>query len=197
MKESGNNIDLSIMPFMAMNQKVISALTSGDVPDLIFADAPANILPQNAWDDKIVDVTDVVSPYESQLTETAKAGSTFYNKVTKKRSYYLCPIKQGCVPFHIWGNLVEKAGYKLSDVPNTWDARWDFFKPMQAKLRADGMRKLYACGLQITTVGPNDGNGLFQAFLIANGGRASSRQMASCTPTTQRFARRRSSRSRS
>ena len=171
MKASGNKIDLSIMPFMAMNQKMISALTSGDVPDLIFADAPANILPQNAWDDKIVDVTDVVAPYESQLTETAKAGSTFYNKTTKKRSYYLCPIKQGCVPFHIWGNLVEQAGYKLSDAPKTWDAFWGFFKPMQAKLRAKGMRHLYACGLQITTVGPNDGNGLFQAFVIANGGQ--------------------------
>ena len=170
MKESGNKLDYSIMPFMAFNQKIISALTSGDVPDLIFSDAPANILPQNAWDDKITDVTDVVSPYESQLTETAKAGSTFYNKTTKKRSYYLCPIKQGCVPFHIWGNLVEQAGYKLSDAPKTWDEFWGFFKPMQAKLRANGMRHLYACGLQITTVGPNDGNGLFQAFMIANGG---------------------------
>ncbi|MGA8196039.1 MAG: hypothetical protein WB902_22015, partial [Acetobacteraceae bacterium] len=35
-KSSGNKIDLSIMPFMALNQKIISALTSGDVPDLIF-----------------------------------------------------------------------------------------------------------------------------------------------------------------
>ena len=67
--------------------------------------------------------------------------------------------------------MVEKAGYKLSDAPKTWDAFWNFFKPMQAKLRANGMRKLYACGLQITTVGPNDGNGLFQAFMIANGGQ--------------------------
>ena len=32
------------------------------------------------------------------------------------------------------------------------------------------MRKVYALGLQITTVGPNDGNGLFAHFLIANGG---------------------------
>src|SRR5215472_10585671 len=102
MKVSGNKLDYSIMPFMALNQKVISALTSGDVPDLIFMDAPANILPQNAWDDKIVDVADVVQQHQSQLTETAKAGSTFYNKATKQRSYYLCPIKQGCVPFHIW-----------------------------------------------------------------------------------------------
>ena len=154
-----------------MNQKIISALTSGDVPDVVFMDAPANILPQNAWDDKIVDVSDVVAPYESELTETAKAGSTFYNKTTKKRSFYLCPIKQGCVPFHIWGNLVDESGYKLSDAPHTWDAFWDFFKPMQAKLRAKGSRHLYALGLQMTTVGPNDGNGLFQAFVIANGGK--------------------------
>src|SRR5258708_5010352 len=65
-KASGNKLDYSIMPFMALNQKTISALTSGDVPDLVFMDAPSSILPQNAYDDKIVDVSDVVAPYESQ-----------------------------------------------------------------------------------------------------------------------------------
>jgi multiple sugar transport system substrate-binding protein len=170
MKESGNKLDYSIMPFMAQNQKTISALTSGDVPDLVFMDAPATILPQNAWDDKILDVSDIVAPYVSQLSETAKLGATFYNKATKKRSYYLCPIKQGATPFHIWGDLVEKAGHKLSEIPPKWDDHWNFFASMQKPLRAKGMRKLYACGLQITTVGPNDGNNLFVHFLIANGG---------------------------
>ena len=47
-KASGNKIEFSVMPFMALNQKAISALTSGDVPDLIFHDAPGTILPQNA-----------------------------------------------------------------------------------------------------------------------------------------------------
>ena len=171
MKESGNKIDLNILPFMALNQKTISALTSGDVPDVIFMDAPGVLLPQNAWDDKILDVSDVVKPYEDQLTETAKAGSTFYNKATKERSYYLCPIKQGCVPFHIWGNFVKDAGYNLADAPKTWNAFWDFFKPMQAKLRDNGHRKLYGLGLQITTVGPNDGINLFIQSMFANGGQ--------------------------
>src|ERR1700676_5554519 len=170
MKASGNKLDYSIMPFMAMNQKTISALTSGDVPDLVFMDAPSSILPQNAWDDKLVDVSDVFAPYESQLSETAKLCSTFYNKVTQKRSYYLCPIKQGATPFHIWGDLVEKAGLKMSEIPDKWDGVWTYLKQAQAPLRAKGMRKLYACGLQITTVGPNDGNNLFVHFLIANGG---------------------------
>src|SRR5262252_4464442 len=170
MKASGNTLDYSIMPFLAQNQKTVSALTSGDVPDLVFMDAPQTIIPQNAWDDRLVDVSDVVKPYEAQLSKTAKECSTFYNKTAKAHSYYLAPIKQACIPFHIWGSLVDKAGLKLSDAPKTWDAFWDFFKPVQKELRGKGMRKIYALGLQITTVGPNDGNGLFQAFVIANGG---------------------------
>jgi multiple sugar transport system substrate-binding protein len=170
-KASGNKIDLSVMPFQALNQKAISAITSGDVPDLIFHDAPATLLPQNALDDKLLDVSDVVEPLRSQLSETALLNSTFYNSATKKRSFYLVPIKQAVSPFHIWGDLVAKAGFKLSDAPNTWNAFWDFFKPIQKELRAKGMRKMYALGMQITTVGPNDGNGLFAHFMIANGGQ--------------------------
>jgi multiple sugar transport system substrate-binding protein len=170
-KASGNKIENSIMPFMALNQKAISAITSGDVPDLIFHDAPATILPQNAWNDKLVDVSDVVEDQKSKLSETALLNSTFYNGVTKQRSFYLAPVKQATSPFHIWGDLVTKAGFRLSDAPKTWDAFWDFFKPVQKELRAKGMRKIYAMGLQITTVGPNDGNGLFAYFMVANGGQ--------------------------
>ena len=170
-KASGNKIDLSVMPFQALNQKAISAITSGDVPDLIFHDAPATILPQNAWDNKLVDVSDVVEGQRSKLSETALLNSTFYNSATKERRFYMVPIKQAVAPFHIWGDLVAKAGFKLSDAPKTWDAFWDFFKPVQKELRAKGMRKMYSMGLQITTVGPNDGNGLFFHFLIANGGQ--------------------------
>jgi multiple sugar transport system substrate-binding protein len=170
-KLSGNKIDFSIMPFQALNQKAVSAITSGDVPDLIFHDAPATILPQFAWDNKLVDVSDIVEGNKAKLSESALLNSSFYNSATKQRSFYLAPVKQATSPFHIWGDLVAKAGFKLSDAPKTWDAFWDFFKPVQKELRAKGMRKIYAMGLQITTVGPNDGNGLFQYFLVANGGQ--------------------------
>jgi len=170
-KATGNKIDLSVMPFQALNQKAISAITSGEVPDLIFHDAPQTILPQNAWNDKLVDVSDVVEEYKSRLSETALLNASFYNGTTKQRAFYLAPVKQATSPFHIWGDLVTKAGFKLSDAPNTWDAFWSFFKPVQKELRAKGMRKMYAMGMQITTVGPNDGNGLFSYFMVANGGQ--------------------------
>jgi multiple sugar transport system substrate-binding protein len=169
-KASGNQIELSIMPFTALNQKIVSALTSGNVPDLIFHIAPSTILPQNAWNDKLVDVSDIVETHKSELSHTALLSSSYYNSVTKRRAFYLVPLSQGAEPFHIWGDLVEKAGFNLSDAPKTWDAYWDFFKPMQKELRGKGMRKIYAMGPQITTVGPNDGNGLMAHFMIANGG---------------------------
>ena len=170
-KASGNTIDYSIVPFAPLMQKTISAITSGEVPDLISHDvADQQIIPQNAWNDKLVEVGDVVETQKSEYLPNVVLGAQYYNNVTKKRGFYFIPYKTAVVPFHIWNPLVEKAGFKLSDAPNTWDAYWDFFKPMQAKLRAAGMRNVYSLGLQLTSTGPADGNNLFHAFLIANGG---------------------------
>jgi multiple sugar transport system substrate-binding protein len=170
-KQSGNKIDSSLIPFAPLMQKIVSALTSGDVPDLLTHDiADQAVVPQNAWNDRLIDLTDVVETQKSHYHPTALLASNYYNNVTKKRSFYYVPYKTAVLPFHIWGSLVEKAGYKMSDAPKTWDAFWDFFKPMQKKLRDQGRRGVYALGLQPTTTGPADGNNTFHHFLIANGG---------------------------
>ena len=170
-KASGNKIDYSITPFGPLMQKMVSAVTSGDVPDVMLHDAGSqNFLPQNAWNDKLVDLTDVVETQKSQYMPTAYLAAQYYNSATKKRGFYQAPIKLNATPYHVWNSLVEKAGYKLAEAPKTWDAFWDFFKPMQKKLRDQGMRGFYALGLQLTTVGPNDGNVLFHHFVMANGG---------------------------
>jgi len=170
-KASGDTIDYSIVPFAPLAQKIVSAMTSGDVPDVISYDgADATIIPQNAWNDKVVDLADIVEPQKAEYHPTVILAAQYYNNVAKKRGYYLAPYKTACVPFHIWGSLVEKAGYKISDAPKTWDAYWDFFKPIQKKLR-ESTRGVYSLGLQITSTGPADGNNLFYAFLLANGGK--------------------------
>ncbi|HVC60336.1 MAG TPA: ABC transporter substrate-binding protein [Acetobacteraceae bacterium] len=171
-KQSGDTIDLSIVPFGPLGQKVVSAITSGSVPDVMSYDgADGTIVPQNAWIDKLIDLSDIVEKYKSEYSPTVNLAAQYFNNVTKKRGYYIAPYKTACVPFHIWGDLVEQAGYKLSDAPKTWNAYWDFFKPMQAKLREKGHRGLYSLGLQITSTGPADGNNLFYGFVLANGGR--------------------------
>src|SRR5437870_3174021 len=59
-KASGNKLDLSIIPFAPMRQKIISAVTSGVVPDM-FVSSPTELIALLAWDDKLVDVSDVIA----------------------------------------------------------------------------------------------------------------------------------------
>src|SRR6266576_3568217 len=37
----------------------------------------------------------------------------------------------------------------MEDLPQTWDPLYDFFKEVQKKLRAQGMRRVYAMGFQL------------------------------------------------
>ena len=141
-KASGNTIELGIMPFAPQRQKIVSAVTSGIVPDVIPAN-PGEIIAIYAWDDKLVDVTDVVETQKSKFVETALLNTYCYNNVGKKRSYYGVQFSNDVLPNHIWRPLVEKAGYTMEDLPRTWDAFYDFFKEVQKKLRAQGVRNVY------------------------------------------------------
>jgi len=166
-KASGNTIDYSIIPYAPERQKIVSAMTSGVVPDL-FQNNPAEIIALYAWEDKLVDVTDVVETQKSLYNETALLTAYCYDSGEKRRSFYGVPYTSAVRPNHIWRPLVEKAGYTMEDLPRTWDAFYDFFKEVQKKLRAQGERKVYGLGFQMNTTG-NDCNALFDYFLIAHG----------------------------
>src|SRR5712672_3223885 len=152
-KASGNTLEYSIVPYAPLRQKIVSAITSGAVPDL-FQNSP----------------TDVIETQKSEYTETALTSAYNYNSVSKKRSFYLVPYTTAALPNHIWRPLVEKAGFTMEDVPRTWDAYYDFFKEVQKKLRTQGERKTYGLGFQVTTNG-NDPNNVFNYFLTAYGGQ--------------------------
>ena len=164
-KASGDKIDYSLIPNAPLRQKEISAIQSGVVPDLMEVADP-RFTPLNAWSDNLLDLGDLVEPEKSHYSPTALSCCHHYNSTTKQRGYYMMPMKLGTWPFHIWKSLVEKGGAKISDLPNTWDAFLDFFKPVQVRLRAQGMRNVYAYGYQLT------GNGYdpvmtYNHFMIA------------------------------
>ena len=168
-KASGNKIDYSIIPYAPMRQKIVSAVTSGVVPDLC-QNTPGEILALFAWEDKLVDVSDVVETQREEYSETALLTAYCYNNVEKKRSFYGVPFTIDAFTNHIWRPLVEKAGYKIEDIPKTWDAYYDFFKDVQKKLREQRMRNIYGLGFQVTTNG-GDPNNFFNYFMIAYGGQ--------------------------
>jgi len=168
-KASGNKIEHSIMPFAAMRQKEIAAMTSGVVPDIInLGDYFFGVL--SAWNDQLVDLSDVIETQKSLFLPTALQTAYAYNNIAKKRSYYMIPHRMTVIPFHVWKSLLDKAGYKPSDIPKTWDAFLDFFPQVAEKLRAQGRRNIYAYSIMISTVG-FDVIGHFDHFMIAYGGK--------------------------
>src|SRR6266705_1888524 len=58
-KASGNKIDLSVVPFAPLPRKEVEAVHTGVGPDVMEA-ADLEFAPLNAWDDKLLDVSDVV-----------------------------------------------------------------------------------------------------------------------------------------
>jgi Bacterial extracellular solute-binding protein len=81
-KASGNTIELSIVPFAPLRQKIISAMTSGSVPDLIDAN-PLEIVPEEAWNGRLVDVSDVVETQKEHYLPNALLSARCYDNTKK------------------------------------------------------------------------------------------------------------------
>src|SRR5262252_5448353 len=99
-KVSGNTIEYSIAPYAPLRQKIVSAVTSGVVPDL-FQNTPVEIIALYAWQDKLVDVSDIVETQREEYTDTALLTVHCYNNVEKKRSYYGVPYTVGASLNHL------------------------------------------------------------------------------------------------
>ena len=136
-KASGNTIDLSIVPFAPLRQKIISAITSGSVPDLIDAN-PLEIVPEEAWNGRLVDVSDVVETQKSHYLPTALISAHCYDNEKKERGVYGVPYKGSVRPFHYWRDLVDKAGYKESETPENVGRLYRFFQTGAAKAARSG-----------------------------------------------------------
>ena len=166
---SGTKVNLTIMNGPDLISKMIAAMQVGDVPDLVHAVTGDRFLvPRASWDDKLVDVSDVVETQKAEFHQTALDSSRFYNQKLKSYSYYAVPIKCGTLMDQVWRPLVEEAGFSDKDMPKTQDAYYDFFQVVQDKLRSKG-RRIYGLGYSMATKEADSGN-LFHAFLVAYGG---------------------------
>jgi len=146
-KASGNKIELSIIPFAPERQKIVSAITSGVVPDILDSN-PLEILQIYGWQDKWVDVSDVVETQKAQFSENALQSIRAYNAVTKKHGVYGVPLRAAVAPCHIWRPMVEKAGFKIEDIPKTWDAHFDSSRKCRIACASRASARVYGLGFQ-------------------------------------------------
>jgi len=114
-KESGNKIDLQIVPGPDLIIKLTAASQSGNVPDVVQAVTGGTFYqPRAVWNDEILEIGDVVATRENAFLPAALNACRYYNKVTKSRGAIsmalerlTAPYKKGYVPAGAinWGDV--------------------------------------------------------------------------------------------
>ncbi|MEM9538544.1 MAG: ABC transporter substrate-binding protein [Cyanobacteria bacterium P01_E01_bin.42] len=166
-EKTGNSAELIFVPQDDLSKNLTNALNAGTLPDLVFSPRiDATSTPRWAWQGQLADVSSVVAPLKDKYTPAALKAVSLYNKGTNKRSIYTVPIKQQTIYVHYWRDLLTEAGLNEADIPQEWDAFWDFWRQAQDNLRAKGNEDVYCCGLPLSSEA-TDTHFLFEQILEA------------------------------
>lgn len=170
-KETGNKINLVFYTTDSLGQKIRRSLKVGNPADIIMSfKAERSPNARLAWDNKLVDVSDIINPIQNLYTKPILETVNFYNNVLKKRSYYGVPIHQGTMHIYYRRDLLEEAGRSEKDIPKEWDNFWEFWEQvqdeLQSKNQANNKSKVYSLGF---TLSPEAGDTyyLFEQILEA------------------------------
>ncbi|WP_061024910.1 ABC transporter substrate-binding protein [Bradyrhizobium sp. CCH5-F6] len=146
--KTGIKVELSQYAIQDMIPKTVAALDAGTVPDVAYSDS-YDVQAQGKWayEGKLEDLSDVMNPIKDRFVQNTLDASILYNDVAKKKAYYGFPLKQQSMHVQIWNDMLEKAGFKVSDIPNDWTGYWTFWcdKVQPAIRKATGQR-IYAVG---------------------------------------------------
>ncbi len=147
-KQNGSSIALSFYTTDELPQKAQRAIQAGKPPDILMSNNAERVLnPRLAWQGKLVDVSDVIEPVKSLYPKTVLQGVFLYNNVEKKRSYYAVPLHQAATHLFYWRDIIALAGYSEKDIPQDWDAFWQFWQRVPDKLPN---QKIYGIGLPMS-----------------------------------------------
>lgn len=142
-QKTGTKIELSQYAVQDMIPKTVSALDAGTPPDVAYADVyDFQVAGKWAYEGKLEDLSDVLAPMKARFAPDTIETAFLYNEQTKKKAYYAFPLKQQTMHIEYWIDMLEKAGFKESDVPKDWKEYWSFWcsKVQPAYRKASGTR---------------------------------------------------------
>lgn len=170
-KDSGITVALSQFSIDDANTKAISAVGAGSPPDIGFgASYDFSARGQWAFDGKLDDVSDVITPIKGDLIEVAERTAFLQNGKAGKRGYYAVPIAVANEYIFYWRDMLNDAGSNENDIPKDWKPFWGFWcDNVQKSLRAKGQR-VYGIGSP-TSAAAGDTTVQFLTFLSAYGVR--------------------------
>jgi multiple sugar transport system substrate-binding protein len=146
--KTGIKVELSQYAIQDMIPKTVAAMDSGTVPDVAYSDT-YDVQAQGKWayEGKLEDLSDIMLPLKDAFAPNTLEAALLYNDVTKKKAYYGFPLKQQSMHVQIWGDMLEKAGFKVGDIPTTWNDYWSFWcDKVQPAIRKATSQRIYGVG---------------------------------------------------
>ncbi|MBE9046008.1 carbohydrate ABC transporter substrate-binding protein [Pleurocapsales cyanobacterium LEGE 10410] len=167
--QTGNRVKLDFFSSEELTAKAKRADEAGNLPDLMMNPQGDRLLyPQLAWQNKLVDVTDLIKPIEDDYPEHILRAITYSNSAQAKPSYYAVPINQITIFIFYWQDLLAAVGLNADDIPQDWNGFWRFWQQAQTQLKTQQNLDIYALGLPLS--GNNSANDtifLFEQVLEA------------------------------
>ncbi len=161
--KSGVKVELSQYAVQDMIPKTVAAMDAGSPPDVAYADVyDFQVAGKWAYEGKLEDLSSILAPMKQDFAPNTIETANLYNDKTKKKAYYAFPLKQQTMHIQYWGDLLEAAGFKESDIPKGWKDYWSFWcdKAQPALRKATGKRD-YGIGMPMGV----DSSDSFYSFL--------------------------------
>jgi multiple sugar transport system substrate-binding protein len=141
--KTGAKVELSRYLEQEMIPRTETALDSDTPPDLAFADVfDFQVTGKWAFDGKLEDLSDILLPLRDKFALNTLETTFLLNGKTNRRAYYAFPLKLQSMHINYWKDMLDKAGFKASDIPTRWDDYWAFWceRVQPALRRATGQR---------------------------------------------------------
>jgi multiple sugar transport system substrate-binding protein len=166
-QDTGKQVELEQPSQDDMEAKVLGAVRAGQPPDFLFGTNTDYYLGEWAYDDRLVDLSDVIGPFESLFDPDALSYATLFDATTGRRNLYALPMGFSTHHVHVWRNLLGQAGFTIDDIPKQWQAFWSFWcdEVQPAVRQATGRDDAYGAGLPMSVA--DDTRNAFEQFMKA------------------------------
>jgi multiple sugar transport system substrate-binding protein len=145
-----------------------AALGAGQPPDFALGSRIAAWVSQWAFDDRLVNLSDVIGHFSDLFDPDALAWFLLLNQKTGQKALYALPWGRETNHLHVWKSLLGQAGFTLDDIPEEWAAFWSFWcdQVQPALRRATGRDDIWGVGLNMSAEA-SDTQAQFLQFVIA------------------------------
>ena len=116
-QKTGKQVELDLPSHNDMQAKIVAAVEAGQPPDFLFGIETDWYYGQWAYEDRLIDLSDVIRPFASLFDPDALGYATLLDATTGRRALYALPMGFATNHVHVWRSLLEQAGFTLADIP--------------------------------------------------------------------------------